>query len=90
MLWPEVGPGSQVRFKLANIVCPDIEQVIDKLIDSLQVTGRVVFLSDSGDDKDKFAIVEVDGIMCPLIIPVSEIGMFGVSRAETPASTVRT
>ena len=55
MLWPEVGLGSPVRFKLANVVCPDMEQVIEKLIDSLEVTGRVVYLSDSGEKKDEFA-----------------------------------
>ena len=76
MFWPEAKPGSRVRFKLADVVCPDTEQVLAKLIDSLEVSGKVVFLSDSGDEKSRFAIVEVNGIMCPLIVPVDEIGVF--------------
>lgn len=90
MLWPEVRPGSQVRFKLADVACPDAEQVIDKLIDSLEVTGKVVFLSDSGDDTARFAIIEVNGIMCPLIVPVDEIGVFGQDTQDVSVPTVRT
>ena len=89
MYWPEVGPGSQVRFKLADVVCPEPEQVIDKLTETLEVTGKVVFLSDSGEEKDQFAIVEVNGVMCPLIVPVDEIGMFGPDTEGAPVRTAR-
>ena len=89
MFWPEVEPGSQVRFKLADVVCPELDQVIDKLTENLEVTGRVAFLSDSGNEKDRFAIVEVNGVMCPLIVPVDEIGMFGPDAEEAPVRTVR-
>ncbi len=42
MFWPEATPGSKVRFKLADVVCPDAEQVLDKLIDSLDRTMKVI------------------------------------------------
>ena len=89
MFWPEVEPGSQVRFKLADVLCPELEQVVEKLTEDLEVTGRVAFLSDSGNDKDSFAVVEVDGVMCPLIVPVDEIGMFGPDAEGAPVRTAR-
>jgi len=72
-LVPEVTSGSTVRFKLLSVVCPEIKRVFEKVTHSLELTGKVVSLSDGGEQKNHFAIVEVGGIMSPLIVPVDEV-----------------
>ena len=89
MYWPEIEPGCRVRFKLAEVVCPEPQQLIDKLTENLEVTGKVVFLSDSGERKDEFAVVEVNGVMCPLIIPTNQIDIFGPDMEEAQVQTAR-
>jgi hypothetical protein len=76
MLLPEIQSGSVVRFSLSNVVCPDTEELFEKISGSLEVDGRVIFLSDSGESKDNYAVVEVGGIYSPLIIPIDKIRSF--------------
>ena len=82
MFIPEVTAGSIVRFKLDSVVCPEKERIIANINDRLKVTGRVVFLSDAGERKSHFAVLEVKGIMSPLIVPVDRIEMIGLGAYE--------
>ncbi len=59
-----------VAFKLKDTVCPDISEMVRAIGPELQVTGNIVFCSDGGDQKNRFAVVEVAGIHTPLIVPV--------------------
>ena len=70
---PEIASGAQVRFKLANVVCPDTEIIWEKTTGCLEVTGRVVLLSDAGKEKNYYAVVEVNGIATPLVVPVNQV-----------------
>ncbi len=63
--------GNQVAFQLGNAICPDFEQIAAQLGPDLAVAGEIVLLSDRGNEKDHFAVVHVDGIHAPLIVPVS-------------------
>ena len=67
MYYPEIVSGTHVRFKMANVVCPDTEIILEKTTGCLEVTGRVVLLSDAGKEKNYYAVVEVNGIATPLI-----------------------
>jgi hypothetical protein len=73
MYYPEIVSGALVRFKLANVVCPDSEIIWEKTTGCLEVTGRVVLLSDAGKEKNYYAVVEVNGIATPLIVPVNQV-----------------
>ena len=73
MYYPEIVSGAIVRFKVANVVCPDSETILGKTTGCLEVTGRVVLLSDAGKEKNFYAVVEVNGIATPLIVPVNQV-----------------
>lgn len=65
-----VEPGSTVMFRLSSAVCPETEQIREKITSNLEVRGRVVFLSDGGNRKGHYAVVEVGGIVSPMVVPV--------------------
>ncbi len=65
--------GHQVAFQLADVICPDFEQITDQLGPDLSVAGEVTLLSDRGGEKGQFAVVQVRGINAPLIVPVGRL-----------------
>ena len=71
MSFIDVAIGSRVSFKLNQIVCPDLNQVIGQVSPDLAISGEIVFLSDCEKGNRRFAIVDVGGIMSPLIVPIS-------------------
>jgi len=81
MYYPEIVSGALVRFKVTNVVCPDAEIILGKTTGCLEVTGRVVLLSDAGKEKNYYAVVEVNGIATPLIVPVNQVEL---TRDESP------
>jgi len=81
MYYPEIVSGALVRFRLANVVCPDSEIILEKTTGYLELTGRVVLLSDAGKEKNYYAVVEVNGIAAPLIVPVNQVEL---TRDESP------
>jgi hypothetical protein len=83
--------GHECRFRLADVICPDRQQMLNQITADLEVSGRITFLSDEGERKDCFAIIEVDGIGSPLIVPVERLQDARSARRleaeETPASS---
>lgn len=65
--------GAKVTFRLSEVICPDVAQVLRQVTPELRVSGRVSYLSDCGSMKDHFAIVDVNGVASPLIVPVSRL-----------------
>ena len=65
--------GTVASFTIGDVVCPDAAQVLRQTGPELTVSGKVVYLSDSGARKNHFAIVDVSGIHAPLIVPVSRL-----------------
>ena len=76
MYYEEIKSGSLVRFQMSSIVCPERPQVLEKITSRLNLTGKVVQLSDAGNQQDFYAIVQVSGIASPLIIPVSRVELY--------------
>lgn len=79
--------GTVVSFRLAGATCPEPEQIVEKITDDLELTGRILYLSDSGDRKDDYAVIEVDGIVSPIIVPTERISK--VATAHIDGSTTR-
>jgi hypothetical protein len=73
MYYPEIVSGTLVRFELADVVCPESDIVLQKATGRLEVTGRVVLLSDAGKERNYYAVVQVKGIATPLIVPVNHV-----------------
>jgi hypothetical protein len=63
----------RVQFKIRDVYHPDPAQVLLDLHGNDLLTGKVVDLSDSGMQKDVFAVVEVEGIEELLIVLVEHI-----------------
>ncbi len=73
MYFKDLESGSPVRFQLSKAACPAFSQILENVTDRLDVTGRVVYLSDAGEKKDFYAVIEVSGIETPLIVPVDQL-----------------
>lgn len=63
----------QVRFKVADIHTPHPLAVLYELHGNDLLEGRVVDLSDSGELKEVFAVVEVEQMRQFLIVPVARL-----------------
>jgi hypothetical protein len=63
----------QVRFKVADIHTPHPLVVLYELHGNDVLEGRVVDLSDSGEQKEAFAVVEVEQVRQFLIVPVARL-----------------
>lgn len=63
----------QVRFKVADIHTPHPLVVLYELHSNDLLEGRVVDLSDSGELKEVFAVVEVEQVRQFLIVPVARL-----------------
>jgi hypothetical protein len=66
-----------VSFRVSDVYIPPPETLLLELHGHDLLEGRVIDLSDSGIEKDTFAIVEVDELKRPVIVPVARI--LGVS-----------
>lgn len=73
MFFPELASGTEVRFRMSDVVCPDQREIIQNITQGLYMTGKVVLLSDAGERRKHFAVIEVAGVASPLIIPVEKI-----------------
>jgi hypothetical protein len=65
--------GEKCRFRLLDVICPDRQRTLDQITPELEFDGRITFLSDEGDRKDVYAIIEVEGVASPLIVPVDRL-----------------
>lgn len=76
---------SPVSFQIKDIYVPEPTQILFELHGKkvLQILlelhgndvlkGRIIDLSDSGPLRDAFAVVEVEGISRPLVVPMDRI-----------------
>ena len=64
--------GSKV-FRLKDVFFPEYEELIGRATSDLRLRGRIIDFSDSGNKKNEFAIVEVEGIKGPIVVPVEKL-----------------
>ncbi|MCH7812900.1 MAG: hypothetical protein IID40_02650 [Planctomycetes bacterium] len=62
-----------MSFRLGDVICPEVGQVLNQVGPDLRVCGEVVFFSDRGGEKAHFAIIATPGVETPLIVPVSKL-----------------
>ena len=66
-------PDRWVHFKIDDVYLPDPAQILRVLHGQDLLQGKIVDLSDSGMEEDAFAVVEVEGIGQPVVVPVKRI-----------------
>lgn len=65
--------GTLAAFAIGDVLCPDAAEVLRHAGPELTVRGRILYFSDGGTCPDRFAIIEVDGIHTPLVVPVERL-----------------
>ena len=75
-------PGQQVKFRLGDVHLPEPQEVIARMTEDTELQGSITLLSDQGEKRSAFAVIEVNGILMPLIVPTSLIKVIA-SSADT-------
>jgi hypothetical protein len=62
-----------IHFRISDVYIPDPEKLLIELYGNDLVQGKVIDLSDSGAQQGSFAVVQVEGLEQPVIVPVERI-----------------
>lgn len=62
-----------VSFRIRDVYLPDPRQVLLEMHGNDLVKGRVADLSDHGTQREAFAVIEVEGLSQPVIVPVDRL-----------------
>ncbi len=87
MLKDRLQPGQRVRFRLGDIHLPALSEVMARMSEDTELQGQITLLSDQGEAKAAFAVVEVQGVLVPLIVPASSIRVTSESGEPTPKAS---
>ena len=63
----------RVHFKIRDVYHPDPMKIMTDLHGNDLLTGKIIDLSDSGMQKNAFAVIEVEGIQDLLVVPIEQI-----------------
>jgi hypothetical protein len=62
-----------VNFQINDIYIPDPYQILNQLHGNDLLQGKVIDVSDGGTQLEAFAVVEVDGLKQPVVVPMNRI-----------------
>jgi hypothetical protein len=62
-----------VHFKIRDVYIPDAQMLLLELYGDDLLQGKVLDISDSGSPEGAFAVVKVEGLEQPVIVPVERI-----------------
>ena len=85
----QLHPGQLVKFKLGDIHLPDLAEVMARMTGETELHGLITLLSDHGDQRSAFVVVEVQGVMMPLIVPASSIEVLEIESEESSIAVKR-
>ena len=77
----------RVHFKIRDVYHPAPAEIMLDLHGNDLLTGKIIDLSDSGMQKNAFAVIEVEGIQELLIVPIEQI--LGVIEDENASEPTR-
>ena len=63
----------RVHFKICDVYHPDAIKILTALHGNDLLTGKILDLSDSGMQKNVFAVIEVEGVQELLVVPTERI-----------------
>jgi hypothetical protein len=76
----------RVRFKIRDVYHPDPMKILSDLHGDDLLTGKILDLSDSGIEKDVFAVIEVEVIQELLVVPIERLfGALEDGNAKEPS-----
>ena len=62
-----------VNFKIKHVYVPDPTQILMELHGDDLLQGKIIDASDSGFQQNAFAVVEVEGLSQPVVVPMNRI-----------------
>ncbi len=62
-----------VHFKIRDVYIPEPAKVLFELYGNDLLQGKVMDLSDSGSHEGMFAVVKLEGVEQPVVVPVERI-----------------
>jgi len=62
-----------VNFKIRDVYVPDPGEILMKLHGDDLLQGKIIDASDSGFQQEAFAVVEVEGLAQPVVVPMNRI-----------------
>ncbi|MCL2646584.1 MAG: hypothetical protein FWD61_06205 [Phycisphaerales bacterium] len=65
--------GQLIRFRIGDIYAPDLDDLYKQMTPGLELEGQIILLSDGGSSHDAYALVEVPGILLPMIVPAASL-----------------
>ena len=64
---------SWVNFRICDAYVPEPAQILVELHGKDQLQGKVIDVSDAGSHEEAFAVVEVEGLSQPVVVPMKHI-----------------
>jgi len=64
---------SWVSFRICDAYIPEPVQILMELHGKDQLEGKVIDMSDAGFQEEAFAVIEVQGLSQPVVVPVKHI-----------------
>ena len=62
-----------VHFRIYDVYVPEPVQILMELYGKDQFQGKIIDVSDSGSQNEAFAVVEVEGLSQPVVVPMKHI-----------------
>ena len=62
-----------VNFRISDVYVPDPSQILRELHGRDLLQGKIIDVSDSGAPQEAFAVVEVEGLAQPVVVPMNRI-----------------
>ncbi len=79
--------GATASFAIGDVVCPDATRTLEQVGPELTIRGQITMLSDHGTEKSAFAVIQVEGIHSPLIVPVDRLHLEDAKSQRTSTET---
>ena len=62
-----------VTFRICDAYIPELAQILMELHGKDQLEGKVIDVSDAGSQEEAFAVIEVQPLSKPVVVPVKHI-----------------
>lgn len=62
-----------VIFRICDVYVPEPVQILMELHGKNQLKGKVIDVSDAGFQEEAYAVVEVEGLSQPVVVPVKHV-----------------
>ena len=73
-----------VNFRICDAYIPEPVQIIMELHGTDRLQGKVIDVSDGGNENERFAVVEVEGLSQPVVVPMKHVTEHVVNDSTLP------